>query len=567
VPVERVVAPGHERDRSLGWLAAAWMEHFCVHGPGDIQGRPLSVAHPDGIPLSDELTMLLADAYALDREGRRLYDSVFFSRPKGADKSGQAARIALFEAFGPCRFGGWAEGGETFEWMDFRYRYQPGEPLGRAITYPFLRCMATEEGQTGNVYDAIYYNLTEGPLREAFDRRDDVGLTRIYLPGGGEIRPSTASSASKDGGKETWTNFDETHLYLLPELKRMYATVRRNMAKRADAEPWSFESSTMYEPGRNSVAEESHAFAQRIREGKVRRARMAFDHREAPPEVDLRDEQSLRAGLMEAYGDAASYIDLDRMVSEIWDTRNDETNSRRYFLNQATAAVDAWLAPHEWDACARPDHVVPDGALVTLGFDGAKSGDHTALIGCEVETGHLFTLGVWDPEDYDGEAPRSAIHGAVEHAFGRWDVVGFYADRHPWQSYIDAWAESYGDRLSVHASQKHPIEWDMSGRRTEDDPDGVGGSRPITRAVEAFHDAVVEGALTHDGDTRLARHIYNARRRPNAWGITIGKEARLSPRKIDAAAAAVLARLCRQDYLALPDRRKRRQKTGRAVFV
>ena len=54
MPVERVVAPGHERDRSLGWLAAAWMEHFCVHGPGDIQGRPLSVASADGIPLSDE---------------------------------------------------------------------------------------------------------------------------------------------------------------------------------------------------------------------------------------------------------------------------------------------------------------------------------------------------------------------------------------------------------------------------------------------------------------------------------------------------------------------------------
>ena len=25
-------------------LAAAWMEHLCVHGPGDIQGRALSVA-------------------------------------------------------------------------------------------------------------------------------------------------------------------------------------------------------------------------------------------------------------------------------------------------------------------------------------------------------------------------------------------------------------------------------------------------------------------------------------------------------------------------------------------
>ena len=99
MPVDLIRAPEHSRERSLGWLAAAWLEHFCVHGPGDIQGRPLSVAAPDGIPLSDELTTLLVDSYALDREGRRLYDSVFFSRPKGADKSGQAARIALFEAF------------------------------------------------------------------------------------------------------------------------------------------------------------------------------------------------------------------------------------------------------------------------------------------------------------------------------------------------------------------------------------------------------------------------------------------------------------------------------------
>jgi hypothetical protein len=67
--------------------------------------------------------------------------------------------------------------------------------------------------------------------------------------------------------------------------------------------------------------------------------------------------------------------------------------------------------------------------------------------------------------------------------------------------------------------------------------------------------------------TAFARHVYNARRRPNAWGITIGKDARVSPRKIDALAAAVLARLCRQDYLALPDHKKRRKKSGRAVFV
>jgi hypothetical protein len=41
--------------------------------------------------------------------------------------------------------------------------------------------------------------------------------------------------------------------------------------------------------------------------------------------------------------------------------------------------------------------------------------------------------------------------------------------------------------------------------------------------------------------------------------MTFGKEHRGSPRKVDWLAAAILARLCRQDYIGLPDARKRRK--------
>jgi hypothetical protein len=37
--------------------------------------------------------------------------------------------------------------------------------MGQHVRTPYIRCMATEEGQTGNVYDSVYYNLTEGPVR------------------------------------------------------------------------------------------------------------------------------------------------------------------------------------------------------------------------------------------------------------------------------------------------------------------------------------------------------------------------------------------------------------------
>lgn len=538
MPAETVRSPGHSRARSLGWLATRWIEFFTVHGPGDIQGTPLNVAMPGAIPLSDEQAMLTVDAYALDDDGRRLYDSVFYSRPKGADKSGHAARIGLFEAFGPCRFVGWAEGGEIYEWMDFRHVYEPGEPMGRPVTYPFLRILATEEGQTGNVYDVIHYNLLEGPLREAVEKRDNVGLTRIYLPDGGEIRPSTASSASKDGGKETWTNFDETHLYILPELKRMYATVRRNLGKRREAQPWSFESSTMYEPGMGSVAEATHQLAQDIQAGKVKHHRLLFDHRQAPEDVDLEDEKALRAALVEAYGDAASYMDLDRLVAEVRDPRNEAQDSIRYFLNRPMQSSGAAFDVERWKQLADPKRYIQPKSLITLGFDGSTTWDSTALLATDVETGFQWPLGIWErPERAaEWEVPYGEVDRAVDAAFELYDVWRMYCDPRWWETRIAGWAGKHGaDRV---------IEWHTNR------------PRPMAYALLAYSNAINAGDLSHNGDATLTAHIGNAvKHRENfrdeldrpMW--TIRKETPQSHRKIDAAMAGCLSWEARNDAI------------------
>jgi phage terminase large subunit-like protein len=49
------------------------------------------------------------------------------------------------------------------------------------------------------------------------------------------------------------------------------------------------------------------------------------------------------------------------------------------------------------------------------------------------------------------------------------------------------------------------------------------------------------GQVGHDGDARLARHIANAVLRDTADGGYITKDGTNSPRKIDAAIAAVVA--------------------------
>ena len=73
----------------------------------------------------------------------------------------------------------------------------------------------------------------------------------------------------------------------------------------------------------------------------------------------------------------------------------------------------------------------------------------------------------------------------------------------------------------------------------------------MTPATARFYEAVVNGVLTHFGDSRLARHIGNAVLREDARGARLAKEYRDS-RRIDAAVAAVMA----HDRAAAPGRRR-----------
>jgi hypothetical protein len=553
---ELVHAPGHDRNRSLGWLAAAWVEHFCVHGPGDVQGEP--------VELDDEFAGFLTDAYAHGTDGRRLYSRAALVRPKGRAKSELAGFVGLFDALGPSRFAGWATGGETFTWRDFTYRYTAGEPMGRPLVYPYLRCLATEETQTGNTYDVIHHNLEHGPLGDDLPT-DAVGLTRVLLPDGGEIVPSTASSSAKDGGKESLAIFDEPHLYITPELRRMFRTVDRNLRKRKSAEPWALLTSTMYQPGEDSVLEAVDRQAQAIREGRARAARLLWDHREAPANVDLTSLDAVVAALTEVYGPAAEWMDLPGIVrDEFWDLTKDVADARRYFFNQRTAARTAWVSAPEVDACHQPD-IAPlgDGDEVALFFDGSTGNDATGLVAVRLDDGHATVLHCQErPPGPAGKAWRvdkPAADLAVRQAFQRFTVYGFAADVREFESYVDSWGQEFGRGLLVDATTgkyRHPVAFDMRTRVPE-----------FTAATERTLADIRQKTLTHDGDLRLRRHLLNARRAPNKYGVSIAKESRDSPHKIDLAVCLIGARMVRRLVLASEKYQRRKRRTRKVTVL
>jgi phage terminase large subunit-like protein len=561
VPRRRITHPAHDQKRAL-WIAVWWIETLTVHGPGDVQGEP-SLLVP-------EYADFIIDCYALDEDGRRLYDSAFFSRPKGCDKSGLAAKIALFEALGPCRFDGFAKGGEVYEYLGYTYEYSPGEPMGRTVTTPYVRIMATEEGQTGNVYDTIYYNLTDeaAPLSPLRGFGLDAGLTRISLPYGGEITPSTAGAASKDGGKETFVVFDESHLYVTPQLRQMYSTVTRNLRKRKRiAETWFIETTTMYAPGQESIAEQTYHLADSIQEKqgaggtKFRnlRERLLFDHRWGTIE-DLSDESTLMKAIQEAYGDALEWNSLEGIIDGIFDPREAENDSRRYFLNALTSARNAWVTPDLLTRATAPSLAfdfkpLTPGDTITLGFDGSKNDDATALIACRVSDRALFPLYIEEvpdgPEAVDWQVNREAFDAQVAAAFGTYEVVGFYADPPHWQDYVDAWAREFGDNLRVHASGKHSVEW------------WTNRDIPMSLALERLHTAMLNGSMVLvDGGGEgmfktLHNHFLNARVWHRRAGAVIGKDRKGSSFKMDAAVAATLAFEAASDYAAKPLPKKR----------
>lgn len=513
---------------TLGRLVIPWIETYLA-APDRTDGSLLV--------LTPEQCTFLMRLYRVDPETGRRRDvrRAVYSRPKGAGKSPLLAAIGAVEALGPVVPDGFDANGQPVgkEWLTVRT--------------PWVQFFAVAEDQTKNSWIPLLEMLREGPACDDFPGLEPME-TFVNLPVKGRIEFATSAGSSKEGNRPVAAILDQTEAWNASNGGvKLAATVRRNIGK---TDGCSIESPNAYEPGAGSVAEDTAEYAKKISEGRAKAEGLLYDHREAPPETDMSDAESLRAGLLVAYGDSAEdnggWVNLERLMAEIWDPATAPQDARRFYLNQITHASDSWISQPEW--AGRVDvRTVADREAVTLGFDGSRHRSHgvtdaTALIGCRVSDGHLFEIGVWEQPDNmtDWQVPALEVDAAVHTAFAKYNVVGFFADPAKWESYIAGWEAKYHKRLQIKSTRDHPIEWWMTGGR----------SLQTVRALEQFHSAVIDGELTHDGTSILTRHVLNARRRPTRSGIQIAKEHPDSARKIDAAVAAVLAWQARLDAVA-----------------
>jgi hypothetical protein len=507
---------------SLGYQVLDWLTEYACHGPGDVQGEPLDFS-------SDrEVEDFIIRCYELDpTTGRRKRSKVVYSAPKGRAKSETAGLLGVAEAMGPVRFDGWDA---------------DGQPVGRRVRSPFVRCLATEEGQAGNTFQNLAFIMADwGP-----DAHPDVygavkgarlyqSATQLLLPDGGECRSSSSGAASKDGGKETFIVPDEVHLYVLRELRDMYATVMRNLGKRRSAEPWALLTTTACRLGEQSVWETIEKLWKAGQLGEE----WLVHHREAKGRVDLHDAERTLRQLREVYGAAmdpvTGWMTPERVYADMLDPTvcPDEQTAARYFLNRSMSGSAAWIAKDVHERQTRSD-VVGTGESICLGFDGSLNEDTTVLRGCRMSDGFLFRIGAWaKPVGAAGvgwEVPRLEVLASIREAHARYDVVRGYYDPHEWRSDVDTLAGDLGEERVI----AWPTQRDTA----------------MAGALDRLHSGLRNGTVWHDADPLAAEHYGNAHVTYRGKLRLVRKEYPNSPRKIDSVVGDALALEARADALA-----------------
>ncbi len=519
---------------TLGWLIYDWIIANCVIPDGEFRGDPF-------VPSSAQTEFLLnyyeihVDAdERLNSDTRRRPSRAFvwtrggeLVQPQKAGKSPFGAAVALAEAAGPVRFAGWDAN---------------GEPVGVEWNTPLIVITAQSEDQSSNVWDALL------PMVELSDLHADIpdtGLTRINLPGGGKLMPSTSSAKSRQGARATFVVQDEVQGWLKTNKGHQLAdTQYRSLAGMGGR---FLQICNAWDPAEESVGQQTWESGTGV-----------YKQMSEAGRGSIRNKRELDRMLKQVYK-GSEHVDLERIKGEIdeYIKRGETANAERYFLNRVVPAEDHAFDIQRWHELARSDYRCALGATITIGVDGARYRDSLAVIATEVASGFQWPLGIFERPpnaDDDYEHDMDAVDGIMVDAFDTYDV---------WRAYIDP-GSTYGninplmEKWQGRWGAKRVIEWIMTR------------PRPTSFMIRNFANAIIAGDVTHDGDPTLALHIGNARRMPTnvkdddgRQMHSVAKEYPQSPKKIDAAVAAALSWEARGDALANgPDNVDKEYTTG-----
>jgi len=349
-------------------------------------------------------------------------------------------------------------------------------------------------------------------------------ITKLYrdaieLPKFNSVyRVLSAESVTKEGLSPTTVIFDELHAQPDRELFDVFSLAMGARGKLSTMIAITTAGVRSDRSGRDGIAFNLYQMGQKIARGEMEDPTFFMAWWESEGDHRLRetwDEANPGFGDLNAESDFESAI-----------RRTPEAEFRIKRCNQWVSSVETWLPAGSWDECAGEVTLTSDDEIV-LGFDGSYNGDASVIVGAvipkvEGDSVKVFLVKAWekdlehDPDDWRidiGEVEQTVMDFCQKHT-----VREIACDPFRWQRSMEVLE---GKGLPV-------VSFPQSPQR-------------MIKACARFYDAVAEKKIVHDGDPLLARHIGNTAVKLTPAGPHIKKENPNSPRKIDAAVAAILA--------------------------
>ena len=519
---------------TLGWDYLAWCGMW-------LQGKRGPWVY------TPEQTRFILWFFGLDEAAQFTFHSYVLQRLKGWGKDPVAATLGVGHLFGPTVFDHWVG----------------DRPVGRENPNAWVQMVAVSQDQTKNTMK-LFPSLITAEARRQYGIQ--VGKLNVWGMGDTrQIEAVTASVMAIEGGRPTLIVRNETQNWNASNGGHdMAGAIEGNAAKsEKDSPARMLDICNAYRPGEDSVGQrQREAYESTLgtddQPAEFTDYGLMFDSLEAPPKAPLTLDAA-PAVVRAVRGDAV-WLDAEgRIKKSIANPTNTASESRRKWYNQITAAEDAWTEPNEFDPLRDTAKVVEAGEEVVIFLDCSKSDDATALVGCRISDGHVFTIAMWQrPPGKRGDgwlAPREEVDAKVDATFAKYRVVAFFGDPSHvrddetmdryWDPLFDEWHLRYRHKLRVWASGKkggtgHAVMFDMSARDN---------ARTFASAVGFTLEEIKTAAFTWDGDARLRKHVLAARRYPVQGYVSISKDNRESRNKIDLAICMVGARMVRRDVL------------------
>ena len=527
-----------------------FIEERFVFGPGSLSGQPAQ--------LDDEKYAALCRMYEVFPKGHRFEGRRRFQR----------GGIEWRKGLAKTEFAAWVVGLELHPEAPVRGYFEGGQLRGKPVDFPYIPMMAVAKEQVEELaFGVLKYVIGEGPDADLFDITDErvMRLGRFGQDDGKAV-PVAGAPGSRDGALTTFMHFDEPHRLKLPSHKAAYETMMANLSKRPLEDPWALHTSTAGAPGENSVEEDLRAEAESIDRGEIDEPALFFFARWADESKhsDLTTREQRVAAIAEATGPVGEYGPGQfENIAKNWERpKADKAYLERVWLNRWRQSGSTFFDRKQLDDLLSPGELIPRGAFVALGFDGARFRDATAIVATEIHTGLQELIGLWErPEDADDwEVPEDEVTATFEDAMKRYRVFKLYADPPHWTETIGSWYAKYPGQVEEWHTKRHGL---MAYTLREFQEAIDAGTIRFGGRVNS--DFVIGKTLSPHDD--LIRHLGNAGKKELRLRDDHGEPLYVMQKqdgqmglKFDAAMAAVLSWKARLDALkggAKPVQKKR----------